>query len=237
MPALHLFLCRRAVVCFATIATCVCAVCLPAIARADPTTDPAGDFLPSYDPLLPRGGDLDVLASTVTLLPSGDFVFEATFAAPVGTTTATGAGSVLYVWGIDRGAGTVRFPAIADQVRFDSVVLLRPDGTGNVNRLTPAGAGGNALSAGSVSVSGNSITGIVPGSFLPSQGFAPEQYTWNLWPRFGAGNNNQISDFAPDNRNVTVSVVPEPGAVWTAAAFALPLTAALLRGRRRRVDA
>ncbi|HEY1017256.1 MAG TPA: PEPxxWA-CTERM sorting domain-containing protein, partial [Herpetosiphonaceae bacterium] len=53
---------------------------------------------------------------------------------------------------------------------------------------------------------------------------------FNLWPRNGVGNNNQISDFAPDNANITG--VPEPGA-W--ALMILGFAAAGLGLRRRQL--
>jgi hypothetical protein len=61
------------------------------------------------------------------------------------------------------------------------------------------------LSAGSVTISGNTISARVPANLLPTKGFSVEGYTVNLWPRVGVGNNNvQISDFAPDNSNAPV---------------------------------
>ncbi len=40
----------------------------------------------------------------------------------------------------------------------------------------------------------------------------PSHYTWNLWPRVGLGQNNQISDFAPDGSKLgfQITAVPEP---------------------------
>src|SRR5688572_20058042 len=98
----------------------------------------------------------------------------------------------LYVWGVNRGAGTAGFAQFGkDGVLFDRVVILRPDGTGTV-------AGVGDLAPGSVTVDGNTITAEFSGSFLESTGFDKINYTWNLWPRdsdiagFAA-----ISDFAP----------------------------------------
>ena len=134
-----------------------------------------------------------------------------------------------YVWGVNRGAGTAAFAANGiPGVRFDSVVVLRPTGAST--------AGGVALAPSAITIVGKTITAVVSGTVLPSNGFTNKlDFTWNLWPRDGAVGSGftQISDFAPDNANFsstagTVLVpVPEPQAlalllgglgmvVWTA---------------------
>lgn len=174
-------------------------------------TDTQGDFLSTFAGST-ASSDLDVLSATVLYDATHDlFKLTATFAGAVGSTA-----NALYVWGVNRGAGTAAFaPFGIDGVRFDSVVLLRPNGTGSIG-------GGPALPAGSVFVSGNTLTGIVSGALLPSTGFANKlDYTWNLWPRdttfagFAA-----ISDFAPDNANFTSTpgLVPEAGSLAMMAA-------------------
>jgi hypothetical protein len=166
-------------------------------------TDTANDFLSTFAGSV-TSTDLDVVSATVIYDASSDlFKLTATMNGNVGL-TATG----LYVWGVNRGAGVASFAANGiDGVRFDRVVLLRPDGTGSV------GGAGN-LPGGSISINGNTITGVISGSLLPTTGLNKLDYTWNLWPRdtrftgFAA-----ISDFAPDNSNFTStpgSVVPEP---------------------------
>lgn len=108
-------------------------------AAAIPVTDPVGDYLPTYIASgRPLGPDLDAVAAQVTYLPaSRQFRFTATLAGAISTTPAAGGEAPLYVWGIDRGQGTERFPAgspsIGDGVAFDSVLILRTDGGGNVN--------------------------------------------------------------------------------------------------------
>ena len=65
---------------------------------------------------------------------------------------------------------------------------------------------------------------------LPSEGRPFEQYTFNLWPRFASATvtgNAQISDFAPDNSNVHVAIVPESGSF---ALVAGPVVLTLLGG-------
>lgn len=186
-------------------------------------TDSSGDFLATFAGSS-TSADLDVISATVLYDATHDlFKLTATMSGAVGTTA-----SALYVWGVNRGAGTANFAAFGiDGVRFDSVVLLRPDGSGSIG-------GGPALPAGSVTVSGNTLTGIVSGSLLPSTGFANKlDYTWNLWPRdttfagFAA-----ISDFAPDNANFTstAGLVPEAG---TLAMMAAGLAALGWTARRR----
>lgn len=191
------------------------------LAAAVPVTDPAGDFLQSYVASgRPTGGDLDVVSAEVIYHPASHrFEFIGTMADAIGTTPAIGSESVLYVWGLDRGQGTERFlagsPAVGDGVAFDSVVILRPDGTATVN-LFGLGGGASNLPAGTAAINGNTISGLLDETLLPSRGKAFGDYTWNLWPRFGAGQNAQISDFSPneaaganDAANARVTV-PEP---------------------------
>jgi hypothetical protein len=188
------------------LAAALIAAATPMMAHAlDGITDRPGDFLSTFAGSA-ASTDLDVIAATVLYDPGADlFKLTSTFSGDVGLTE-----SALYVWGVNRGSGTAGFAAQGiDGVRFDRVVLLRPDGTGSIG-------GGGPLAEGSVTVSGATITAVVPGSFLESTGFAKTDYTWNLWPRdssfvgFAA-----ISDFAPDNANftTTIGVVPEPGSM------------------------
>ena len=180
-------------------------------ARADFVTDPAGDFLAGYTG--PKAGDLDVLTAGVTF-DGTRFVLTATMNGAIGTTAGA-----LYVWGVDRGAGTARFPTLAPGVTFDSVISLQAvrdasgalTGAGTVNLIV--GGGSSTLTASDVLISGSTITATVLASALPTQGFTPANYTFNLWPRLGTGNNNQISDFAPDNSNLRASSVPEPSSL------------------------
>jgi hypothetical protein len=104
------------------------------------------------------------------------------------------------------------------------VLVLRPDGTGNIGATT--------LPAGAVTVSGNTLTGVVSGALLPSTGLAKANYTFNLWPRDGAFSGTAaISDFAPNNANFTavLTPVPEP-----ARAVFMGLGLALVALHRRR---
>lgn len=179
--------------------------CGAGVAGAAPVIDPSNDFLATYRGA--RAGDLDVLSSFVTYNTRNDtFFFSGTFAAPVGTTP-----SAFYVWGLDRGHGTERFNTgatpVGAGVLFDSVVIFRQNGTTTVNRFTdPA-----TVLTGALSFAGDTVSGSIAGSLLPSTGFDKSSYTWNLWPRDAlAAGNAQIADFAPDASNAAVGVVSEP---------------------------
>jgi hypothetical protein len=191
----------------------------PGAARATLITDAVNDFIPSF--LGPKNSDLDVVKAEVTF-DGTTFVLHAVLNGPAGTTPGG-----FYVWGFNRGAGTQGFPTIAPGVVFDQVVVLRTDGTSAVAG-TPI----------PVTISGNEIFGRVPANLLPSTGFAPFDYKWNLWPRSPTipGNaNGNIADFAPDNSDAAVTAVPAPPSFVLLAQGGLVLAAAI--GLRRRVVA
>jgi hypothetical protein len=191
-----------------TTAGLLCAAVLlgsPALSHAFGISDRTGDFLPSFGGSH-GSGDLDVTTATVIYDSDTDlFSLSATMNGTVGSTP-----SGLYIWGVNRGAGVPNFaPEGIDGVRFDLVVILSPNGTGQVQ-------GVGALPAGSVTISGDTITAVVSGSLLASTGFSKLDYTWNLWPLDSAVSGfAAISDFAPDDANFTTTpgkVVPEPPA-------------------------
>lgn len=191
-----------------------------ASARAAEFTDPAGDFIASYTG--PQTSDLDVINANV-IFTGQSFTFTSTQAGAIGQ-TPTG----IYVWGIDRGAGTAGFPGIAPGVLFDSVFLINPAG-GSMVRDNISGV---STPITDITVSGSVVSGNVPLSALVSRGFAPEAYQVNLWPRSGAGGNAAISDFAPDNSVAAVTnATPEPGTLSLLTAVS---AACMLYLRRRR---
>jgi hypothetical protein len=215
----------------------LCALALIASARAQAVgiTDPAGDFLlPTYTGA--QAGDLDVRSAFVTYdSGSNNFFLSGTVGAPVGTTS-----TAFYVWGFDRGQGTQRFVTPGSRfgvgVSFDSVVIMRLDGSVTINRLVEGGAA--TVLPGAVTFSGDTFSATIAGAFLPSLGATSAAYTWNLWPRDGAvpaaAGIAAISDFAPDASNAAVVAVPEPE---TYALMALGLGCLGWIGRRRRVRA
>jgi hypothetical protein len=186
---------------------------------ADSITDPVGDFLPTFAGST-ASTDLDVIGATVTYNASTDiFTFSSTQVGNVGL-TPTG----IFVWGVNRGNGVASFAANGiTGVLFDSVLILRPNGSSTV--------GANTLPAGAVTFAGNTITAVVSGALFPSTGFAKSAYTFNVWPRDSAlpSGFGQISDFAPNNSNFTAVPVPEPATVLLMAVGA----AGLLAWRRR----
>jgi hypothetical protein len=193
---------------------------LPFSAFAVPIGDPAGDLLPTFipgdDPAL--HGDTDVISSEVSYNPTTNrFNFTGTHAADIGTSKlADGTPGAIYVWGLDRGQGTERLAAIVQDVLFDSVVVLAANGTGFFLDLVTAGATPQAIAG--VQISGPTISADVDGALIASLGlFAPEDYTWNLWPRFilvgnPAATDAAVSDFAPNQGNAALTIVG-PGAV------------------------
>ncbi len=190
----------------ALVAVMLAGMATPATAQ----TDPANDFVPGYTG--PRNGDLDVRSFRATF-DGATFRLDATTGARIGT-TATG----LYVWGFNRGQGTAAFAAIgATDVLFDSVVIINP--AGGMVTIVDAITGSRVnLPASAITVSGNSISAVIPASMLTPRGFAQANYLVNLWPRSGVGGNNLISDFAPDNataRLILAFPVPIEASVQT----------------------
>lgn len=178
------------------------------------TSDPQGDFLPTFAGV--QNGAADVLfAYSIFDQASSTFTFGATMAGPI----SGAASGTQYIWGINRGGGTARLNGgatpVGSGVLFDSVIALTTAGTGVVN-LFPTTPATTALPSGAVVISGNSITVTVAASLLPNNGFTFANYQWNIWPRVGSGNNNQITDFAPDNSSLgtlAITPVPEPDAL------------------------
>lgn len=180
---------------------------LPVASNAAPVLDGIGDFISQY------GGpttatDLDVVSADVKLY-NNTFYFTATMNGAIGSTAGG-----FYVWGLDRGTGatTSNFASLGlPGIIFDSLFIMNQDGSG---RVTTLGAGGTTTNfgAGTFAISGNTFSAYLSASLFPTKGFAIEDYTHNLWPRFGgavAAGKSPISDFAP-NASMAHITVPEP---------------------------
>jgi hypothetical protein len=183
-------------------------------AHAATVDDPVGDFLPSF--VGTHDADLDVTSFGVVYNPNTTtFTLSATLAGAINPALPG-----LYVIGVNTGTGAIApFGGIGEpNVIFNQVAVVQKTGATTV--------GANALTA---TILDNTFSLLVPLSLLPSTGFTPENYGWNLWPRNGLGNNNQISDFAPEN--ATLAGVPEPG-TWAMLLAGFGALGAVLRRRR-----
>ena len=191
-----------------------------------PVLDPANDLrqFVAGDPSSyagPPNPGLDVLSANVIFNPSlNTLTFTSTMAGPISglVDPSTGANLGTFSWGINHGYGNLNFAAIGlPNVLFDAVLAVNPNGTATYR--------GTQAPAGSVTASGNTLTAVLPVSFLappppPANAQGPllpvAEWSYNLWPRslirtdgtplrFG---DAQIADFAPDRR--TSSPRPSP---------------------------
>jgi hypothetical protein len=176
------------------------AAAIAAVAPAHATTtvfDPVNDFIGSYTG--PHQADLDVVSLSVDYDPvAAAFHLSSTMAGMIDPSLPG-----FYAIGVNTGTGINNFAAIGvPGVVFNKVIAVQKAGTAAIS--------GVALPTGSVTISGKKLSVIVPLSMLPSTGFRPTQYGFNIWPRSGTtGGNAVISDFAPDNATASV---PEPSA-------------------------
>ncbi len=198
-------------------------IAVPFGAAGAQITDAAGDWLPTYTG--PRNsllnGDLDILKAQV-FFDGRFFTFTSTSAGNIGSTTGA-----FFVWGMNRGAGTARFPTLAPGVLFDWVLSITPNGAITTRDLISGVS--TTIDASAVTFSGTTLTALIPATLLPSRGFTLADFTANLWPRFPGGLEG-ISDFAPDNTNFAVTVTPEPASFLLVGAGLF----GLLAWRRRR---
>lgn len=171
-------------------------------------TDAANDLLATYTG--PQAGDLDILSASA-VYDGTSFHLTATLAGTPGSTTGG-----IYVWGVNRGAGTPRLtfgsPSIGAGILFDAVAVMFPDGLGRVAILPPVGPAAITNLPGLVEIEGDTISASFAASLLPGNGFAPEDYTFTLWSRARVnplldGTNAEVADFAPSLQ----AAVPEPG--------------------------
>lgn len=190
-------------------------------ADAATVTDPVGDFVPGF--IGPASPDLDVTSFSVAFDAStSNFLLGASFAGAINPSTPG-----FYIIGVDTGTGVIApfGPIGQPNVVFNQAIRINKDGTGSLGAAT--------LAPSTISLVGNLFTVSVPLSALPSTGFAPGQYGFNLWPRVGLGNNNQISDFSPNNALLSVSgAAPEPAA-WSMMLLGFGAAGVAIRRRRR----
>jgi hypothetical protein len=194
-------------------------------AVTDATGDVVGSFTGTFTP------SLDIVSANVQYLADTNrFFVTATLNGPA-LNAGTGAS---FIWGINRGEGTARFAAGGfTNILFDSTIQLTLGGTFNVNRLIEASLLTN-IDPGLNGVSpfdGNTISGFINASLLPSRGFAFDQYQWNFWPRVATPTGLPgIPDFAPNNAMQLVET-PEPGSMGL---LALGLSLTLIAAHRSR---
>jgi len=183
-------------------------IALPA--GATTITDPVGDFIPAFSGA--HSGDIDVVSASVTFDGTA-FHFSAMLNGTIGTLPTS-----LYVIGVNRGAATSSFaapPINLPGVVFDTVVTMTGTGvTGGRDLITNTSL---VLPAGSAHISGDSFELDIPLSLLPSAGFSPLEYGFNLWPRdvsvIADATHTPIADFAPDDATFVATAVPEPMSV------------------------
>jgi hypothetical protein len=198
----------------------------PAVAAT--ALDATGDILPTF--VGTATPDLDVTSFSVSFNSiTNTFLLGASFAGPIDSTLPG-----VYVIGVDTGAGAIRpFANIGEpNVVFDQALIIQKDGSVTL--------GANTLSA---TVVGNLFTLSVAGNLFTSTGAAPGDFGFNIWPRIAFGNNNQITDFAPDNALLTANnalltpAVPEP-ATWLMMILGFGVVGGAIRiGRARRRSA
>ena len=206
---------------------------LATAAHATTVVDPTGDVLPTFNPkgahTTDNFADLDVKSATATYNAT-DVFLTATMDGAIGSTD-TG----FYVWGVNTGTGTDFFqrqpldPQIGQGVIFDTFIVLNTNGTGGVNYFS--GEPSEGLAPGAITISGNTISVVVPRSLLESTGFSIDQYGFNIWPRANGFANDDVTDFAPNERNFNASAAPEPAA-WAMLIAGFGLIGSTMRRRR-----
>ena len=187
-------------------------------ANATIVADATGDFLPTYTG--PKTDDLDVTLFQVGFDPgAAAFTLSATFAGDIDPSSPG-----FYVIGVNTGTGTVHpfGPVGQPNVVFNQAMTIQKTGVG---AITVAGV----AKAFTATISGDHFSAVIPLAFLPSTGFAPRDYGFNIWPRQVTGGLAALADFAPENS--TLAAVPEPAA-WAFMIAGFGLAGGALRRRR-----
>ncbi|MFD1612803.1 PEPxxWA-CTERM sorting domain-containing protein [Sphingomonas tabacisoli] len=178
----------------------------PAVAASDPI----GDFLGTYTG--PQTANFDI-TDVSARFDGTNFTLSATMNGAI-----TPGPGILYVWGVNRGAGAARLnfntPPLDPSVVFDALAVQSTDGVLRVVEIPPASAPIVTTLAGAAVINGNTISTSVPLSLWPTRGFAPTSYNFQLWSRHrlnpaADGFNSEIADFSPR----VFASVPEP-ATW-----------------------
>lgn len=210
-----------------TIAAILAIVAAAGAARA--ATDPVGDFLPTYAGT--QSANLDIVGVDATF-DGTNFKLSATMNGAIGSVPGA-----IYVWGVNRGAGTARLNAVSTPpldptVKWDALAVQSTDGTLRVVTLQLAGPPTVSAFAGGVTIDGNTISTTVPLALWPTRGFDPTGYTFQLWSRLRAnpaadGTNIEIADFGPR----VFASVPEP-ASWAMMVGGFGFAGTAVRRRR-----
>ena len=196
---------------------------------ATAASDPAGDFLPSYNPALPMDPGVDIVGADV-VLDGSSFFLSATMNGYVRDDPGT-----LFVWTVNRGSGTLRpFAPPGSSIPLDALIVMFPDGLLRVVTF----AGPPTDIAGGTSLVGNTISGTVPASMLASMGLAPSNYTFGFWSRIRVdpamdGTTAEIADLLAGSGSIRAAV-PEP-ATWMTMLLGFGLIGGLARRCRQTV--
>jgi hypothetical protein len=254
---------------FAASTTFACVMALGATAAHATTVTGGSGLLSTFttdltkpgagDPNNPGSPDLVGVSASATY-DSKNIHLSATMAGAIGLTASKSSegDQGIYIWGVNRGAGTAFLndpkdplsdsttPIGGPDIKFDSFIVLTDlvngHGDGFVANLEADGPHFIGLDATNISFSGNTIDLVMSLSNLPTHGFDISQYGFNIWPRYsepgapgapppGLGNNQFVASFLPGDHNFNASAVPEP-AGWALMISGFGLVGTALRRRR-----
>lgn len=132
----------------------------------------------------------------------GNFTFTGTNQGRIGNTPA------VYVWGLDRNGNLPTGPfAGRPNIRFDALVIVRPDATSLPTAQVVNLVRGNTtdLPAGAARIIGRKVSVTVPAGLLPSTSLAAAHYRFNYWPEDGGPPvSSSVASFAPEFTMATV---------------------------------